>query len=52
MQIESSFELLSDHSPVIATMSVHVISKSTIPTLITKKTNWDGFRTYIEEHIK
>jgi hypothetical protein len=32
-------------------MSAHVISKSTIPKLITKQTNWDSFRTYIEEHI-
>jgi hypothetical protein len=40
-----------DHSPVIATMSAYAISKSTTPTLVTKQTNWDNFRTYIEEHI-
>jgi hypothetical protein len=28
-----------------------VLSKSTIPTLITKQTNWNNFRTYTEEHI-
>jgi hypothetical protein len=51
MQVESSFELSSDHSPVIATMSTYVISKPTMPTLIKKQTNWDSFCTYIEEHI-
>jgi hypothetical protein len=51
MQVESNFGLSSDHSTVIATISTHVISKSTIPTLITKQTNWDSFRTYIKEHI-
>jgi hypothetical protein len=51
MQVESSFEFSSDHSPVIATMSTYAISKSTTPTLITKHTNWDSFHTYTEEHI-
>jgi hypothetical protein len=51
MQVESSFELSSEHSPVIATISTHVISKSTTPMFITKQTNWDNFRTYIEKHI-
>lgn len=50
-QIESSFELSSDHSPVIATFSTHVIRTPIRPTLTTKQTNWDSFRTYIEEHI-
>jgi hypothetical protein len=49
MQDEFNFELSSDHSLVIATISTHVISKSTIPTLNTKQTNWDKFRIYIEE---
>jgi hypothetical protein len=50
MQVESNVELSSDHSPLIAIISIHVISKSTIPTLITKQTNWDNFRTYVEAH--
>jgi hypothetical protein len=32
-------------------MSAYAISKSTTPKLISKQTNWDSFRTYIEEHI-
>jgi hypothetical protein len=51
MQVESRFEISSDHSPVIVTISAHVISKSTIPTLITKQTNRANIRTYIETHI-
>jgi hypothetical protein len=39
MQVESSFELSSDHSQVIATMGAYAISKSTTPTVITKQTN-------------
>jgi hypothetical protein len=42
-QGESNFDLSSDHSPVIATTSTYVISKSAIPTLITKQTNCDTF---------
>jgi hypothetical protein len=37
MQVESSLELSSDHSPVNATMIAHAIGKSIIPTLITNK---------------
>jgi endonuclease/exonuclease/phosphatase (EEP) superfamily protein YafD len=41
IQIESSHELSSDHTPVIATLSTHVIYKSTIPTLVTNRMNWN-----------
>jgi hypothetical protein len=50
-QTESNHELSSDHTPVIATLSTHVINKPKIPTLIMNETNWDLFRTYIEDHI-
>jgi hypothetical protein len=50
-QIESNHELSSDHTPVIATLSTHVINRPKRPTLITNATNWDLFRTYIEDHI-
>jgi hypothetical protein len=51
MQIESSSELSSDHSPMITIMSGYEISISTTPSLITKKNKWGQLRTYIEEHI-
>jgi hypothetical protein len=50
-QIESNYELSSDHTPVIATLITLVINKPKKPTLITNATNWNLFRTYIEDHI-
>jgi hypothetical protein len=51
IQIESNHELSSDHTPVTATLSNHVINNSTIPTLVTNATNWNSYRKYIEDHI-
>ena len=51
IQVESNFELSSDHTPVIATLSRYQINNPSMPTLSTKQTNWDNFRTYIDEHI-
>jgi hypothetical protein len=45
IEIESNYELSSDHTPVIATLSTNVIYKQTIPTLATNRTNWNCFRT-------
>jgi hypothetical protein len=51
IQIESNHELSSDHTPVITALRTHVINNPTIPTLFTNATNWNSFRTYIEDHI-
>jgi hypothetical protein len=51
IQIESNHELSSDHTPVIATLSTHVINKPPINMLVTNATNWNNFCTYIEDHI-
>jgi len=51
IQIESAFELSSDHSPVIATIAASTINKAAIPMLTTTHTNWDMFWAYINEHI-
>jgi hypothetical protein len=51
VQIESKHVLSSDHTPVIATLSTHMINNPTVPTLVTNATNWNSFRTYIEDHI-
>jgi len=51
IQIESVFELSSDHSPVFATIGASTINKAAIPMLTTTHTNWDIFRAYINEHI-
>jgi len=46
IQIESAFELSSDHSPVIATICASTINKAAIPKLTTTHTYWDMFRAY------
>ena len=47
IQVESAFELSSDHSPVIAKIGASIINKSATPKLTTTHTNWDMFRAYI-----
>jgi hypothetical protein len=51
IQVESVFELSSDHSPVIVTIYASTIHKAATPTLTMTHTNWDKFRDYINEHI-
>ena len=51
IQVESAFELSSDHSPVIATIGASTLNKAAFPTLTTTHINWDMFRAYINEHI-
>lgn len=51
MDILPSYDLSSDHSPIIATISSFVIHKESIAKLHTKKTNWDKYRYLIEEQI-
>jgi hypothetical protein len=41
--IESNLDLSSDHSPIIITISAHVIWKKAIPKLCTRETNWELF---------
>ncbi|KAF2880457.1 hypothetical protein ILUMI_25735 [Ignelater luminosus] len=51
-QQTSYLELSSDHTPVIATLSTHIISRSGISiSITTKQTNQDTFRSCINEHI-
>jgi hypothetical protein len=51
IQVEPNFELSSDHTRVIATLSSHIISKPTSPDLTSKNTDWNSFRKYLEENI-
>ena len=52
LHIESSLDLSSDHSPDIATFSTHAIIRSQIPKLVSHRTNWNVFHTYIETNLK
>ena len=50
--IKSSFDLSSDHSPIIITVSTEILTKETVPHLCTKKTNWEKYQEYINQRIK
>ena len=48
---ESSFDLSSDHSPIILTIHSRIIPQTNPPTLSTKTTNWGTFRNHIRENL-
>lgn len=50
-QVESNFDLSSDHSPLILTLSTTLINKPANISLTSSRTNWDEFRGYINENI-
>jgi hypothetical protein len=51
MGIVPSYDLSSDHTPVIATISTEIINKKTTPRLHNIRTNWDDYRIIVEEAI-
>lgn len=51
MNIISNYDIMSDHSPIIATISSTIIYKEPTATLSNKKTNWDLFQHHIEQHL-
>ncbi|KAL1460251.1 hypothetical protein WDU94_012177 [Cyamophila willieti] len=51
-QVETNYELSSDHSPVILTLSTTIINKHTNISLTSHRTDWEGFRLFLEEKIK
>lgn len=52
MDVVPNFDLSSDHSPVIATISTTVINIKKAPKLHNSKTDWELFRNVISENIK
>jgi len=52
IQIEDNLELNWDHTPIILTLSKSIIQKPCNPVLVSKKTDWEGFRMTIEERIQ
>jgi hypothetical protein len=52
IKIEDNLELGSDHSPITLTLSECVIQIPCNPMLVNKKTDWDGFRTAIDERMQ
>ena len=49
--IQSSYDLTSDHSPIIATLSTSVIVRKPTPRLHNSKTNWDTSRQIIQDKV-
>jgi hypothetical protein len=49
MGIASSYDLSSDCTSVIATVSTEPVNKKTTPRLHNRRTNWDDYRIIIEE---
>lgn len=46
------FDLSSDHSAVILTISESLVKSEKPPRLTNGKTNWEGFRKYIEDNVE
>ncbi len=51
IDLTESFDLNSDHSAVILTLSMHIIKKSAKPALANKTTNWEHFRIDLQKSI-
>jgi hypothetical protein len=51
MGIAPSHDLLSNHIPVIATVSTEPVNKKNTPRLHNRRTNWDDYRIIIEKAV-
>jgi len=49
-QIHSNYDLSSDHTPDIVSLSTAAIDKTLPPKLTTRNTNWNRFQHYLEEN--
>ena len=52
LEVEPNYDLSSDHTPVIATLSTTLITAPKTPKLHTAKTNWQDYRNIIEARIQ
>ena len=50
--IQPSYDLTSDHSPIIATISTSIITQKPTPRLHNSKTNWETYCQIIQEKAK
>ena len=51
IDLEENFDLSSDHSAVIFTLSERIIKKEATPTLVNKTTDWESFRIDLTNEI-
>lgn len=52
IKVEDCYDLDSDHSPVILTLSDKIIQKEPNPTLVNKHTDWESFQIELNEKIQ
>jgi hypothetical protein len=50
--IKPNLEIPSDHIPIIAAISTHIITRQKPPKLHNSKTKWEAFRNEIEENLR
>jgi hypothetical protein len=50
-EVEASYDLTSDHSPLIATISTAVINRQPPPTLHTTQRSWETYRNIIRGKV-
>jgi endonuclease/exonuclease/phosphatase family metal-dependent hydrolase len=48
---KSCFDFLSDHSPVLITLTSHALNQEKQPSLSNRHTNWDDFRHLINQRL-
>lgn len=49
--VSECFDLSSDHSPIISTISTTITKKEMPPNLVNKKTDFKKFEKYLNDHI-
>ncbi|XP_055840136.1 RNA-directed DNA polymerase from mobile element jockey isoform X2 [Episyrphus balteatus] len=52
IKVTECYDLFSDHSPVIITMSESLVKVEMPPRLTNGKTNWEGFKKDIEDNVE
>jgi hypothetical protein len=48
---KSCYDLSSDHSPVLITLTSHALNQGKQPSLSNRHTNWDDFRHLINQRL-
>lgn len=51
IHVRDSGSLMSDHSAIVMTLSDDIVQKNDPPTLVNRKTDWQNFKTHMEEGI-
>lgn len=51
LRIEESYDMSSDHSPIILTLSETLMPKENYPTLVNKNTDWESFKIDLDSVI-